>query len=529
MADINPKTAARYYTVYNSTTANIPPNSLVSVTGLDEDFNLIVGPAAGDNLLDGLLVTGSCPIPPKSLGQAHRQFPCAVAYDGSSATPAIGQSWGSVAGSYKLGYFGSGFTIMGAADSNSGLVVVDRNTGGFQSSFINTIYTNGSQPNFQSFPTTSFVVDGTYGLLLSKSNLAGYPTQLTLTINPADGSTPGIVTTTSQYFAGSKRFLGNVTIDGALVVNNTVGVFNPASTNASTCLSVSYPFYNQNVITLGSYNDNAANIINLGQAGSNQTNYIYVNGNQGQTGADSAGNHFINGICTTIGSGTVGNGTVTSVALSLPSIFTVTGSPITTSGTLTAALNTQSANTIFAGPSSGSAAAPTFRSLVSADIPLASLSAFGAVKPDGSTITISGGVISATASSYTLPTASISTLGGVKIDGTTITISGGGVISATASSYTLPTASTSTLGGVKIDGTTITISGGVISATQYSLPTASTTTLGGVKIDGSTIKITSGQIFTGGISGTVTLSNGTMTFTKGILTAATGTGWTGSS
>jgi hypothetical protein len=62
-------------------------------------------------------------------------------------------------------------------------------------------------------------------------------------------------------------------------------------------------------------------------------------------------------------------GTVESVALSLPSIFSVTGSPVTTSGTLSATLATQTANTIFSGPSSGSAAAPTFRSLVGDDIP----------------------------------------------------------------------------------------------------------------------------------------------------------------
>jgi hypothetical protein len=60
---------------------------------------------------------------------------------------------------------------------------------------------------------------------------------------------------------------------------------------------------------------------------------------------------------------------VTSVALSLPSIMTVSGSPVTSSGTLTGTLTTQTVNAIFAGPSSGSAAAPTFRSLTTADIP----------------------------------------------------------------------------------------------------------------------------------------------------------------
>ena len=69
------------------------------------------------------------------------------------------------------------------------------------------------------------------------------------------------------------------------------------------------------------------------------------------------------------GGGGGGSGTVTSVGLSLPGIFTVSGSPVTTTGTLTAALANQSANVVLAGPSSGSAAAPTFRALVNADLP----------------------------------------------------------------------------------------------------------------------------------------------------------------
>jgi hypothetical protein len=66
---------------------------------------------------------------------------------------------------------------------------------------------------------------------------------------------------------------------------------------------------------------------------------------------------------------TANTGTVTSVGLSLPSIFSVSGSPVTTSGTLTGALANQNANIVLAGPGSGSAATPTFRSLVAADIP----------------------------------------------------------------------------------------------------------------------------------------------------------------
>lgn len=64
-----------------------------------------------------------------------------------------------------------------------------------------------------------------------------------------------------------------------------------------------------------------------------------------------------------------GTGSVSSVGLNMPGIFTVTGSPVTTSGTLAATLNTQIANVFFAGPSSGGAVTPTFRAIVSGDVP----------------------------------------------------------------------------------------------------------------------------------------------------------------
>lgn len=66
------------------------------------------------------------------------------------------------------------------------------------------------------------------------------------------------------------------------------------------------------------------------------------------------------------------NGSVTSVALSLPtSVFTLSGSPVTTSGTLTGTFKSQTANTVFAAPN-GSAGTPSFRALVAADIPAGS-------------------------------------------------------------------------------------------------------------------------------------------------------------
>lgn len=73
-----------------------------------------------------------------------------------------------------------------------------------------------------------------------------------------------------------------------------------------------------------------------------------------------------------------GGGTVTSVALTAPTQFAVTGSPVTSAGTLAIAWNNQTANTVLAGPTAGAAAAPTYRALVAADIS-------GLVTPAGST------------------------------------------------------------------------------------------------------------------------------------------------
>lgn len=108
-----------------------------------------------------------------------------------------------------------------------------------------------------------------------------------------------------------------------------------------------------------------------------------TNGGTGQVTANAALNALlpaqtgnINYVLQTDGTDTswapAGSGTVTSVAISAPSEFSVTGSPVTTSGTLTLTKANQNANLIYAGPSSGGAAAPTFRSLVADDIPTAS-------------------------------------------------------------------------------------------------------------------------------------------------------------
>jgi hypothetical protein len=81
------------------------------------------------------------------------------------------------------------------------------------------------------------------------------------------------------------------------------------------------------------------------------------------------------------------NGSVTSVAMTMDgTIFaaSVSGSPISSAGTFAPSLNTVAAHYALLGPTSGSAAAPTYRALVASDMP----SGLGYVTSVGLTVTV---------------------------------------------------------------------------------------------------------------------------------------------
>lgn len=143
----------------------------------------------------------------------------------------------------------------------------------------------------------------------------------------------------------------------------------PAGAGAGTVTSVSA---NNSVsgLTMTITSPTSTPIINLSGvpniAAANVTSGVLGTARLGSGSASSS--TFLRGDGTWAATG-AGAGTVTSIALALPNIFSVSGSPVTTAGTITATLASQSANTVFSGPTTGSAAAPTFRGLVLADIP----------------------------------------------------------------------------------------------------------------------------------------------------------------
>jgi len=252
-----------------------------------------------------------------------------------------------------------------------------------------------------------------------------------LVLLAATNSQWGVVTTVAQNFSGDKVFADDVTVGGDLYAINYIyiGEATGTPTDARAKLmtdsaqdqwvSCETPGYIGPGVGLGHYwtlwnvLDNITPftefIVGHRDASSTGARYALDIGGvlyPGVSGTDALGNIFTGGICTTVGAGTIPSGgvtsvntlagalsllagtgivitdngldeitvsssvagTVTSVAMTVPGFLSVSGSPITTSGTLAVSLATQSANLVFAGPSSGGAATPTFRSLVTDDL-----------------------------------------------------------------------------------------------------------------------------------------------------------------
>lgn len=241
-----------------------------------------------------------------------------------------------------------------------------------------------------------------------------------------------------------------VDINGGAIDGTPIGA-GTASTGAFTTLSGT-------TLTL-------TNPLAVNQGGTGQTSYtdgqLLIGNSTGNTLTKStltAGS----GVSITNGSGAItiaatgSGGTVTSVGLSLPAIFSVSGSPVTGAGTLTGTLASQSANLVFASPN-GAPGAPTFRSLVAADVPTLNQNTTGTASNVTGIVAVANGGTGQ--SSYTDGQLLIGNSSGNTLTKATLTAGAG--VSITNGSGAITIAATGSGGTVTSVGQTFT--GGLIS------------------------------------------------------------------
>lgn len=177
---------------------------------------------------------------------------------------------------------------------------------------------------------------------------------------------------------GSSTSIPSFTVNAKGLITAASGnvVIAPAGTLTGTTLAsnvVSSSLTSVGTITSGTWNGTIITVPFGGTGLSTLTanNVILGNGTSSPTfvAPGTSGNLLTSNGTTWTSAAPATSGTVTSVALTMPAIFSVAGSPITSSGTFAVTLATETANTVWAGPASGAAATPTFRTLTQADLP----------------------------------------------------------------------------------------------------------------------------------------------------------------
>ena len=202
---------------------------------------------------------------------------------------------------------------------------------------------------------------------------------------------------TTQTVSGAKTF-SSITITGGSITGITDLAVADGGTGASTAATA-------RANLLPTFAGNAGKVI-LVNAGATDVEYVTPN-----------------------------PGTVISIGMTVPNIMSVSGSPITSTGTLDVTLATQTANYVWAGPTTGAVSTPSFRALVSADIPSLSylplaggtvsgaLTVTGDLTVSGTTTTVSSTTLTVTDKNielaYGSTTEAAATGGGITLHGLT--------------------------------------------------------------------------------------------------------------
>lgn len=262
-----------------------------------------------------------------------------------------------VANNLGIGHGGTGQSTL---PTNGQLLIGDSSTSGF----------NLVELTATSNKITIANGNGTIGLDVNQANLSIATSQLTGVLSNAKGGT-GLDTSAAangQLLIGNGTGLSlhNLTSDsGTISYNNEVG---------NLSVDVNQPGLNLSslggLLNLTTQTSNVLGISNGGTGSSNRQDALNALAPQSASSDQVISFNGSNWVARTLS----GTGTVTSVGVTGDNVLfatSISGAPITGSGTinLASSLKTQTANRVLAGPTSGGAATPTFRALVTDDLP----------------------------------------------------------------------------------------------------------------------------------------------------------------
>lgn len=224
----------RYVPAENDSGETIPAHALVRVTGWDSGLFIAAKPNT-----DGQAVWAAGPLPTDD-GETvplTNDWPAWALYDSGDGTPAVGETWGAGASSWKLRKNEAGFVVVGDPDTTLGIVPVDlpRTTaaaGREPSAAVLTEATGAASGKVRqlngSFAWTdgSTLTDVIYPVEIGGSTFTagatsngilfpdvGQPTKYAfLPVQWATATLGGYVSTTTQTFGGDKTFAGTVTV-----------------------------------------------------------------------------------------------------------------------------------------------------------------------------------------------------------------------------------------------------------------------------------------------------------------------------
>jgi hypothetical protein len=347
-----PTTADQLMVVQNGNTYRAPLGSLINVVTVPSNRAIYTGTGlTGGGTLATDLTISMAPtgVTPGTYGAANTIPVFSINAQGqvtSTSTAAISVAFNDITGKPTTL---SGYGITDAQPLNS--VLTGLSGVGTSGLFVQTAYGTS---------TTRSIVAGT-GMSVSNGNgISGNPT-VSISNTGVVAGEYGSVTQVPTFIVNAQ---GQITSIG----QNTPTIAWPQITSTPTTLAgygITDAVPNSRTVN-GQYS-----ITNGGPLSSNITlnlvGDISIPGGSKYYGTDGAGTRG----WYTLSSG----GSVSSVGISMPTDFVVTGSPVTTTGTFGITYNTQAQRKAFIGPVTGADATPTFRLLVASDLPSTTVTA----------------------------------------------------------------------------------------------------------------------------------------------------------